>query len=616
MAEQIQEDLKDTTPRIDEATKKKLREYQTNKDQTLDWNEEERARFKQQLETNADLRKIARIVENEIRTEIFAERLQQAGEDFEGTEGESNTARQTLENAYRENAEGLDPEHRKGLEELILDLVRRALLDEETPEKLFKGLEDSERHGWLDQMVTLAEAKKIADFIAKKAAEYKAQEAQAAAIESERQALPFPDENPHPLWSEQSEFFQNRPNGELTLEDLANGYGEITLAPGVEVRCDVGLTFYHVVAGDNPTVIQNKLAPFAKNPGKYDKLELAGIKNGFNIDPRNIQIGLWLPISLEQERRELSDEQFLNYAYKALRQVKTNPNHPYYKEIFKIIEKVPEQQILAALLAIAKQESGGQPLGKEGYHRWEEPSRTRQRWSYSLSIFHILMEGPGEKSRQKLGMTQGQICHPQNSVQLLLGYFIEKSKRVKINGCKEPSDYFPIDQHLAEFATFYNGVNWQTTNHNYDLQLEYYYKRAQALLKNETPKMESMFLRVGKRSRFIYEAILDANVFNSDLLRTTNPMANNILISNQDVRKIANQVESYLKDKYKSKKYFPTDRITVWEDGAGPYVIFERNENFFGKGERSPKIRIETGTGVPIKTSLKERTRHQETAAR
>lgn len=245
-----------------------------------------------------------------------------------------------------------------------------------------------------------------------------------------------------------------------------------TLPGGEQIFHDIGLDFYQVKKGDTISEIRQRLVKYPK----YAHLESQTNKlHSFNIPAKKLQVGMWLPIPLENADRQLTDEQFAHYAQLGIGDVKKHKEYgPYIQEILK---EVSEDDLVATMVAVAKQESGGLPLGQFESHRWEQRYK-----AFSFSMLHVLMErgGPGIAARRDLDMTEGQTYHPRNAVKLFLGFLVEKA----VHDLHErPRDYFPVDKHGEKFARFYNGRAWKSINPHYVTNLTRYYREAQALLK-------------------------------------------------------------------------------------------------------------------------------------
>lgn len=261
-----------------------------------------------------------------------------------------------------------------------------------------------------------------------------------------------------------SEYFDSNPssftffkNGEMPEEEREARTE--TLPNGEEVFRDIGVTFYKVKKGDTLSGIRKKLT-------KYDEFaylnEIKSKITGFNIPAKVLQIGMWLPIPLNPEVRALSDEQFTLYADRGIDELLEN--ELYGEKVQKVLEKVSREELVATLVALAKQESGN-PIGTLSLHRYEKKYK-----SFSYSYFHILMDGAGLNARKKLGMTEGQLYHPQNGAKLALAFICEKTSA--------PERLFPIDEHAEDLAKTYNGGGWRNFNPDYADDVTKFYREA------------------------------------------------------------------------------------------------------------------------------------------
>lgn len=284
-------------------------------------------------------------------------------------------------------------------------------------------------------------------------------EAPAIATEEEKPVIP-----PHPYYDSEPGFQALVQNGEFSEEEK-KARTEI-LANGEKVFHDIGLTFYFVEPGDTLNGIRQKLShypEFAHLNAQSNKLL------SFNIPAKELQAGMWLPIPLESEQRKMTEEQFRNYAQKGIEELRHHEK--YGKEVEKIIEKITLKELVASLMAIAKQESGGAPIGNFAYQRFEPHRKT-----FSYSMFHIMNEGVGLRARKALNFSIGQTYHPQNAVQLALVFMIEKARNFE----KSADSYFPLDKEIERFAIMYNGGHWQRTNPEYANQIVKYLNEARA----------------------------------------------------------------------------------------------------------------------------------------
>ncbi len=293
-------------------------------------------------------------------------------------------------------------------------------------------------------------------------------------------------------WDKNLDFFKNTEflHGELNNQQRKNRTKEYWVnGKTVLLLHDVGVTFYLVQKGDTIDGIKAKLSHI-KDFGYISHLPSEKIVS-FNIPQKKLNAGIWIPIPLEAEDRILSDEQFANYAQKALWDMKSNTI--YGASVEQLIQvSGGEKNLVALMIAVAKQESGGKPLGQFEFHRWENYHHC-----FSYSIYHILMKQAGDVARRNLNMTKGQTYHPYNASKLFLAFLIEKQKGM--GKIKSSSEYLPIaginskQRKRSEiFAIFYNGSTWKTTNPNYVSDIEKYYQDAQNLLNGKKQSSSSV----------------------------------------------------------------------------------------------------------------------------
>ena len=277
---------------------------------------------------------------------------------------------------------------------------------------------------------------------------------------------------------ESNPFFDDEPN---YLRAVTASHGEWTrhqrqkrrktLAHGEEVFQDIGLTFYLVKRGDTVSRIRERLGAYPEYAYLNDQL---GKLDSFNIPARKLRANLWIPIPTESKDRQLTDAQFAAYAHDAVKELSVDAL--YGKEVKRILERINQRELVATMMAIAKQEGGGLPLGQFELHRWE-PAKS----AFSYSYFHVLMRGPGLAARKALNLTEGQLYHPKNGVKLFLAFLIEKNLEVE----KHADRLFPIWDHPEAFARFYNGKAWKRTNPRYLKNIREYYDQADAHLGEE-----------------------------------------------------------------------------------------------------------------------------------
>ncbi len=306
----------------------------------------------------------------------------------------------------------------------------------------------------------------LATAIAASACDKRPQEAPEEEKETNEEA--FVAIEPNAFFDQNSEYLEpiTARKGEYTKTQRKKR--RLKLKNGEEIFQDVGLKFYLVKKGDTISEIRERLtrykefAHLKEQPGKLDS---------FNIPQRKLRAEMWIPIPIEETDRHLTEAQFVNYASNALKELEDDSE--YGDDLRKILKRVSHREFIVTLLAIAKQEGGGKPLGQFELHRWEARHR-----AFSFSYFHILMKGPGFVARKKLNLTEGQLYHPQNAVKLFVGYLVEKTAEVH----KHADRFFPLPEHMEEFAKFYNGKSWKKKNPHYIQNVERYYKEAMSHL--------------------------------------------------------------------------------------------------------------------------------------
>lgn len=269
----------------------------------------------------------------------------------------------------------------------------------------------------------------------------------------------------NPVFDGNPEYFRHIEKGNFSPEERKRRTK--TLANGEVIFEDIGLTFYKVQKGDTISEIRERLSKYpewAYLEHQTNKLE------SFNIPATKLLAGMWLPIPMESKDRHLTDEQFETYAALGISDMRHDD--VYGERVEKIIDASSEEEILAIIYAIAKQESGGLPLGQFELHRWEPHRR-----AFSFSMFHVMMEGAGLKARRNLDLTEGQLYHPRNATKIMIGFLIEKGFKAE--------GYLPFDDHLEKFARFYNGGNWKKTNPHYVENVGSYYADALTEMKEK-----------------------------------------------------------------------------------------------------------------------------------
>lgn len=259
------------------------------------------------------------------------------------------------------------------------------------------------------------------------------------------------------------EFFVDHPRGEYTPAERHARTKH--LAGGEELLYDAGIAFYHVKDGETLLDIRERLGQYPEF--SYIKKQRSALQS-FNISADDVTPGMWLPLPLENAHRQLTDAEFAAYSDDALEEMADHPK--YGKEVRAILQAAGKKELLAAIMAVANNESGD-PIGKFEIHGY---SRSQDAWQ--LSLFHVLMKGAGLRARRELGLTEGQLAHPTNAAKLFLAFLCEKG---------DAASLFPLDEHWEDFAAYYNGKKWQTINPKYVDRLKANYAEAlQAVAKS------------------------------------------------------------------------------------------------------------------------------------
>ena len=278
---------------------------------------------------------------------------------------------------------------------------------------------------------------------------------------------------------------------------------------GREFLLDEGQSFVLAQKNDTPRRILDSVRRLTPRGRDFSYLDPNASKyKSINIPANQVRESQWIPIPLKEEDRVLTNEQFLNYASTAIDEFllpKNSRDLAYSKEVTAMVEKIGKEEIMCWAMAIAKQESGGAPLGQFVFHRWEKSHK-----AFSHSIFHVLMKGVGLKARENLGMTLGQMNHPKNAVKLFIAFMIEKHREMRPNTSSENTADFLQNKYnnLESFVVFYNGANWKKVNPDYLKNITKYRKEAEKTIKN--PK-----------SREFYEEQLAKRLKNKDRVNQT-----------------------------------------------------------------------------------------------
>lgn len=281
----------------------------------------------------------------------------------------------------------------------------------------------------------------------------------------------------HPTFGQDAEWFAHHPGGQYTEAERKARLQ--VLERGERIFHDVELDFYLVQPGDTIFSITKRLSLYPQYA--YLARQQARLQS-FNISPRELEARLWIPIPLENQDRHITDEQFVLWAREGLRSMVRH--HGYGKEVAHLmsLSGMTQNKLIATALAVARQESGGNPLGTNEFHRWEGAGSHRE---FSFSMFHILMTpgGPGLRARKALMMTEGQTYHPTNATMLFVAFLIEKMRETTAD---EAGDLLPFDdpKKIERFSSFNNGRAWRSMNPRYTRNLSAFYADALTVVKS------------------------------------------------------------------------------------------------------------------------------------
>lgn len=242
------------------------------------------------------------------------------------------------------------------------------------------------------------------------------------------------------------------------------------LAPGVKVIRDIGMTFYIVEKGDNLYSIRRKLSKIPEfsylSDQSYIPTDHSRNIKSFNIPAQNLVPGLFIPIPLSKEQREVSDEAFYHMSLQAVEEL--SEHKLYGEDIKELINAVGKEAIARTMCAYARAETAqdwkhfSDQIGAVTLHRWEPHMQ-----AFSFSHYHILMEKnadrkspwPGLKARKNLGLSEGQTYHPVNGGKLFLAYWIEKNKTLNKDNKLNLANIFRIKnlKEAQKYGKIYNG---------------------------------------------------------------------------------------------------------------------------------------------------------------
>lgn len=293
----------------------------------------------------------------------------------------------------------------------------------------------------------------------------------------------------HPYWEKNDyDYFKKFHNGGFSKQERIDRREKIKQGgETIEFFRDEGVTFYVVKKGDSINGIRNKLSKteefsYLKDPSyAHPSSRPKSTRNisAFNILPRHLKPGMYIPIPLEHKNRSINYKQFTNYCYQGLSEMKENS---FYKdEIKEIVEEHGEKKLIQIMIAFARSETSAnleQAIGAYSFQRYEGDNGHHE---YSFSMFHVLMAGPGIRARKRLNLTEGQCYHPANAAKLFLGYWLEKvcNKRGKFDASKiDP--YFKMKSR----EDFRLAGRWYCGRSSYGTKLQKNFEYAEKRLKD------------------------------------------------------------------------------------------------------------------------------------
>lgn len=283
-------------------------------------------------------------------------------------------------------------------------------------------------------------------------------------------------------------FFKARKNKKENIKNSENMYRDSNpdyfnksfqlqdeIIDWMHLRNDVWMSFYRVEKWDNLFSIRKKLFQIPKfsylKEWEYWFVGASRNIKSFNIKSKDLKPWMWIPIPMENTRRQISLEKFKEYSRRALDEMKTDKT--YGKAINNLIQTLGEDKIVDVMTAFARSETTEDwkefldNIWSVTYHRREDHLS-----AFSFSPYHILMEwnadgktmGPWLKARKNLLLTEGQTYHPQNAGKLFLAYWMEKVWKDKIK------DYIDLNNNnKSKIAKKYNWSSsyWKKLYENY-----------------------------------------------------------------------------------------------------------------------------------------------------
>jgi len=429
----------------------------------------------------------------------------------------------------------------------------------------------------------------------------------------------------HPHWDADFGYFEKLQNeegigGEFTKSEREKRREKITIGSAtVDLFRDHGMTFYAVRKGDNTVDdIYQKLskipefsylqdpyyAPPSKNPKSTRNI------SSFNILPQYLQPGMYVAIPLKVEDRQVNHKQMTKYCYLGIQDLQEES--VYKNEIDQLVGEYGEKKLIQIMIAFARSETTatlGQDTGRYALQRYEGDGSHSE---YSLTMYHILMTGPGLEARRKLGLTEGQCYHPQNAAKLFLAYWLEKVNAKKENTIKKLSPYFAMETNkdFKKAGRKYCG----RSSYGKKLKKNYEYAGEQlaglkfgsedlliaslvaqkiepkpkqlpkvqpakiAFKTKELPKIEpKLTLKLKDATKVPLKSIeIGRGGGIQTAIRNANWKHGRFLKSEKGIKLLAERVEEYVSDIFKTSTVKPSDRIFLGKDKIGVYAKFQR----------------------------------------
>ena len=193
-----------------------------------------------------------------------------------------------------------------------------------------------------------------------------------------------------------------------------------------EIVRESGISYYVVQPGDTTRIIRDRLW----NTQEFNYLKEkqyapgAGWRSylGFNIRNDSLKPGNKIPIPIETEKRQIEDKEFHKRSKTAIDKILAWSNSSYAEKVRKVVNSAWKDELALVMTAFAKKETTGSSkdlIWTGQLYRYENSKR------YSISYFHILMEGPWKKARDNLWFTDADCYDPVKAWMLFLAFWCE-----------------------------------------------------------------------------------------------------------------------------------------------------------------------------------------------